>query len=541
MEHVLDFNNNLEKVPSRKRKYVEINGKKLKANLCPVNVVPTNCKGGGDLARYGVKLKYRRKQLRIGSSYCDPESASKVATAFKKVARIDKNSNTIYFDGTGLQQLEDDDVYTEMYRKWKKNERGRVLVADVLKDWLQNRRQLMLTDAAHGRTSTKGERVSIAHKKPSLGIRNVDEKVPYTLKSDCTVPMQEDATVGPMDANHNHFPNTQAYSYPPTFSSRNESSGAGVGLSVDMHELNTPKSHSRELYQIYKNQQIDQMVQVQKMQQINQMGYLKQMQRIHYLQYLEYLQKMENVKMQQAQHGFQQQFGILSFIEWYNASVMKSMSSIQQAQNYHSLQDIKTHIQNQQNLLHVTHQNHTMNGFSTPSSSSSLSLGTTTTTTSLAQTQPALPQTQQNLNAYQSAVQYASDRRTSPVVGVFKKQQEIAIKSKETLEPGDSERVQRPLPHYKQRVWPGTLDMLNLTLTNVFGMLEGHELIQGVPLVSKRWNTLSRQKLLWVSICKRDINFTTRAATLGVVDQCGGFLKFWAMRKMFKLFECNNN
>ena len=139
-EHVLDFNNNLEKVPSRKRKYVEINGKKLKANLCPVNVVPTNCKSGGDLARYGVKLKYQRKHLRIGSSYCDPESASKVATAFKKVARIDKNSNTIYFDRTGLQQLEDDDVYTEMYRKWKKNECGRVLVADVLKDWLQNRR-----------------------------------------------------------------------------------------------------------------------------------------------------------------------------------------------------------------------------------------------------------------------------------------------------------------------------------------------------------------------------------------------------------------
>ena len=60
----------------------------------PPNVIGTQLTG--KVKRFGVKLRYNGCPLRIGSAYCTPEDASKVASVFRDCIQIDSKGNLFF-------------------------------------------------------------------------------------------------------------------------------------------------------------------------------------------------------------------------------------------------------------------------------------------------------------------------------------------------------------------------------------------------------------------------------------------------------------
>ena len=77
----------------------------LKVSL-PPNVIGTQLTG--KVKRFGVKLRYNGCPLRIGSAYCTPEDANKVASAFRDCIQIDSKGN-LFFAQDVLNK------YTDLY------------------------------------------------------------------------------------------------------------------------------------------------------------------------------------------------------------------------------------------------------------------------------------------------------------------------------------------------------------------------------------------------------------------------------------------
>ena len=65
----------------------------LKVSL-PPNVIGTQLTG--KVKRFGVKLRYNGCPLRIGSAYCTPEDASKVASVFRDCIQVDSKGNLFF-------------------------------------------------------------------------------------------------------------------------------------------------------------------------------------------------------------------------------------------------------------------------------------------------------------------------------------------------------------------------------------------------------------------------------------------------------------
>ena len=97
----------------------------------PSNVTRTR---GKNVKRYGVKIRFKGHGLRIGSAYCTPEDASVVASAFRRVARIDDFGN-IQFDPLLYSTYKN--VYVNIYLPFTTTIDS-ISVCDLLTKWLND-------------------------------------------------------------------------------------------------------------------------------------------------------------------------------------------------------------------------------------------------------------------------------------------------------------------------------------------------------------------------------------------------------------------
>ena len=95
----------------------------------PSNVTRTR---GKIVKRYGVKIRFKGHGLRIGSAYCTPEDASEVASAFRRVARIDDFGN-IQFDNLLYSTYKN--VHVNIYLPFTTTIDS-ISVCDLLTKWL---------------------------------------------------------------------------------------------------------------------------------------------------------------------------------------------------------------------------------------------------------------------------------------------------------------------------------------------------------------------------------------------------------------------
>jgi hypothetical protein len=103
------------------------------ASKLPQNVIMTVKTPGNQ--RFGVKLKIACKQLRIGSRYCDAESASRVARAFRKVATVIKGKKDFEVNPAALAACAQRNEMAWVYAKWKRS-KEQIPVHQLLTQWL---------------------------------------------------------------------------------------------------------------------------------------------------------------------------------------------------------------------------------------------------------------------------------------------------------------------------------------------------------------------------------------------------------------------
>ena len=97
----------------------------------PRNVVIACRKRAGN-HRYGVKMKFGEKQIRIGSRFCDVDSASKIAKAFRYVATPCEVGRGVFdIDEKKLASLEG---RVNVYMRWG-TKRTTVTATQYLREW----------------------------------------------------------------------------------------------------------------------------------------------------------------------------------------------------------------------------------------------------------------------------------------------------------------------------------------------------------------------------------------------------------------------
>eukprot|EP00750_Incisomonas_marina_P006235 INCI14380.2.p1 GENE.INCI14380.2~~INCI14380.2.p1 ORF type:complete len:432 (-),score=61.02 INCI14380.2:1245-2540(-) len=110
--------------------------------------------GPGKPSRYGVRLRFARIQVRVGSRFCSVEAADLVAQAFRDVVTFAPNNLDATLDETKLCKYEDAEV--ECFTKYKST-REKVPIATLIRQWLktwvargqQKRKRKLLEDAGH--------------------------------------------------------------------------------------------------------------------------------------------------------------------------------------------------------------------------------------------------------------------------------------------------------------------------------------------------------------------------------------------------------
>ena len=110
--------------------------KNTKGSL-PPNVIRT--RGNSIVSRFGVKIRYNGCPLRIGSAYCSPEDADKVASVFRKSAQIDSKGN-MFLDENLLKRY--NDIHANRYLPFTTT-LDRIQVVSFLSGWLRNWKQKM--------------------------------------------------------------------------------------------------------------------------------------------------------------------------------------------------------------------------------------------------------------------------------------------------------------------------------------------------------------------------------------------------------------
>jgi len=99
-------------------------------NKNPSNVV--NTRNG----RFGVKIRFRGINIRIGSAYCTAEDASKVASVFWKSAQIDPHTGSICFTENFFGKKYED-IYVNRYLPYSST-KDNVQVVKFLELWLES-------------------------------------------------------------------------------------------------------------------------------------------------------------------------------------------------------------------------------------------------------------------------------------------------------------------------------------------------------------------------------------------------------------------
>jgi hypothetical protein len=120
----------------------------------PHNVIRTQANSA--VSRFGVKLRYNGCPLRIGSAYCTPGDADKVASVFRDCAQVDSKGN-IFFAENFEEKYKN--VYANRYLPFTTT-KNNVQVVKFLSGWLQDWKKKM-KKKKNGRrirgTSTKGK------------------------------------------------------------------------------------------------------------------------------------------------------------------------------------------------------------------------------------------------------------------------------------------------------------------------------------------------------------------------------------------------
>ena len=104
------------------------NGRAVGCKL-PSNVTRTR---GKNVKRFGVKIRFNGFSLRIGSAYCTAEDASAVASAFRKVAFMNKDGEIDFHPSLHSRY---NDVTVRIYLPFTTTI-DTVSVADYLSKWL---------------------------------------------------------------------------------------------------------------------------------------------------------------------------------------------------------------------------------------------------------------------------------------------------------------------------------------------------------------------------------------------------------------------
>ncbi len=121
-------------------------GRKNTKHQLPSNV--TRTRGNATLKRFGVKIRFHGFPLRIGSAYCTPEDASKVASVFRKSARIDPHTGSICFTENFGKKYKD--IYVNRYLPFTST-KDKVQVVKFLELWLESWKQKCKKKAETGK------------------------------------------------------------------------------------------------------------------------------------------------------------------------------------------------------------------------------------------------------------------------------------------------------------------------------------------------------------------------------------------------------
>ena len=101
-------------------------------NSLPRGVSAIGTPGPGKPLRYGVRLRFSRIQVRVGSRFCTAEGAHKVAQAFRDTVSFAPSTGEATVDDAKMTKYSK--VFIEVYTKYK-NTRDRVSLAQVIEQW----------------------------------------------------------------------------------------------------------------------------------------------------------------------------------------------------------------------------------------------------------------------------------------------------------------------------------------------------------------------------------------------------------------------
>lgn len=101
-------------------------------NSLPRGVSAIGTPGPGKPLRYGVRLRFSRIQVRVGSRFCTAEGAHKVAQAFRDTVSFTPSTGEATVDDAKMTKYSK--VFIEVYTKYK-NTRDRVSLAQVIEQW----------------------------------------------------------------------------------------------------------------------------------------------------------------------------------------------------------------------------------------------------------------------------------------------------------------------------------------------------------------------------------------------------------------------
>lgn len=95
--------------------FLKVNPRRMNAALPPNVVCCVNSPGN---RRYGVKMLFETRQIRVGSRFIDPESAAHVANNFRLVVRIDDSGRFSIDEDAAANLGKLDDIVVKFFNKF---------------------------------------------------------------------------------------------------------------------------------------------------------------------------------------------------------------------------------------------------------------------------------------------------------------------------------------------------------------------------------------------------------------------------------------
>ena len=158
--------------------------KKKKSNL-PQNVVCCVKKPG--LERYGVKMLFETRQIRVGSRFKDTDSASIVAKHFRRVVRITEHGRFFIAEKEASKLRKETTDSVKYYLKFSQEYKTEHVV-DFLVGWVDymksrpspkpRKRRRSLSSSAHNETDSKHDDAGKKRRKKVVTGKGIGSSVP---------------------------------------------------------------------------------------------------------------------------------------------------------------------------------------------------------------------------------------------------------------------------------------------------------------------------------------------------------------------------